>query len=96
MNVNRESKLKEVEKTLKREIGSDKPQKRNAPVATKRDNSALEGGTCAGKGLKSTLCFDEGSPLVEIKLLIVRLGIDLVLLPNVRDALIGHCGSVQA
>lgn len=48
-------------------------------------------------GLKSTLCFDEGSPLiVDIKLIIIRLCIALVLPPNAGNALVGDGSSVQA
>lgn len=48
------------------------------------------------KGLKSTLCFDEGSPLIaDLEFLVLRLRIALVLPPNARDALVGHCGAVE-
>ncbi len=66
---------------------------------TKRDNSAeeaKEGRNVGKKGLKSTLCFDEGSPLIaDPEFLILRLRIALVLPPNARDALVGHCGAVE-
>ncbi len=65
----------------------------------KRDNSAVEAREeriVGKKGLKSTLCFDEGSPLIaDLEFLVLRLGIALVLPPNTRDALVGHCGAVE-
>lgn len=66
----------------------------------KRDNSAVEAREwrdMGKKGLKSTLCFDEGSPLVaDLEFLVFRLGIAFVLPPNARDALVGNCAAVES
>lgn len=73
--------------------------KRKTLKKKKRDNSAVEareGRNVGKKGLKSTLCFDEGSPLIaNLEFLVFRLGIALVLPPNARDALVGNCGAVK-